>query len=107
MAYLPHNLPNSALQFMMQAGAGVKGSAVIIDNSNPFEGSKTNYVYAIQVYTAEGKFDALKEMGKNVTANRLDAGGSGYPEMAVIPGRFTYIKPDASTVVTGFVIKTA
>ena len=107
MSYKPHNLSIRDIELMAMAGAGVKGSHVIITNAKPFVGSKTKFVYAIETYTDLTKFTTLKEGGlSNVDSARLDAGGDGYPERAIITGRFTAITPTGSAVVAGFVVET-
>ncbi len=104
--YKPHNLPNRALELIAMAGAGVKGSHDIFTASKPFVGSKTKLVYAIETYSDGVTFTTLKEGGlSNVNSARLDPGGNGYPERAVITGRFTAITPAGDGVVAGFVIE--
>ena len=90
-------------EFFDIAGAGKEGSHVIINKNNPYTAGKNEYVYMIEVYSADTKFDTLKEV-KNVDSIRLDAGGGGYPEGSFIPGRFTYIEPDSNSTVAGFKI---
>ena len=91
--------------FINIAGAGKEGSHVIIDASNPYTAEDNEYVYLIDIYTADAKFDSLKERDSDVDSARLDAGGDGYPAGTFIPGRFSYIKPDSSSTVAGLIMK--
>ena len=104
--YLPHNLPESALELMSVGGAGVRGAHTVITAAAPFVGSKSELVYAIEVYADGTKFTTLKEGSlSNVASPRLDAGGSGYPAGTFITGKFTHIVPEGTGIVAGFVYK--
>ena len=92
-------------EFLEVAGAGKEGSHIVIDGSNPYIAKEGEYVYLIEVYTADAKFDSLKERGSDVASIRLDAGGAGYPQGSFIPGRFSYIKPDSSSTVAALILK--
>ncbi len=89
------------LQYFMNAGAGKEGAHSIVDAANPYNASNGDYVFAIETYTDGAKFAELEE-GNAVDAVRLDAGGDGYPERAIITGKFTKIITEAGTRVAIF-----
>jgi len=91
-----------AEKVLERAGIGISNSFVIIDSSNPFVGSDSNFVYAIETLTEDGSFNVLEEAGHTVEAIKLNAGGATYPNRTVLPGKFTKIEPASGTVVLGW-----
>ncbi len=97
--YTNDDLLRLFLKFFGTLGAGTAGSQDIVTNSEDYEapdGSK-EFVWAIEVYTDGGTFDELKEGGDNLPALRRTMDGEGYPQGAVLVGRFTKVQPASGT----------
>ena len=101
----PFKIPPALYEYFSVVGAGRKGAHVIITSTNPFEGSSTHYVYALETYSDAVTFTSLEEDGEDVESGRLDPGGSGYPERTLITGKFTRVVPASGSVVAGFAVE--
>ncbi len=107
-----YGLHKSVEDFIGRLGAGSTNALVIATNDTPYEAEENEFCFAIQMYTADGTFDELEEDDivygdDDDSANdlKLDAGGGGYPQLALIPGRFTKVVPADGTVVGLHVVK--
>jgi hypothetical protein len=95
--------PQNIARRVNNSGAGVKGSHIIITTASPFVTDNEKFIYAIETYNDGAAFTVLKEDDEAVAANRLNAGGDGYPARTIITGRFTHITPASGTICAGFV----